>query len=117
MFGDVLKKLERSKGLLMQAASIAHFQEAQDARVFWAKDHDEWMERDRKARMLTVADWLSDDQSHITKHKGLQRTRLDLPKSGSWLFKLPVMKDWLGENDSISLIFWLCGIPGAGMSA
>ncbi|KAE8440873.1 hypothetical protein EG329_006360 [Mollisiaceae sp. DMI_Dod_QoI] len=114
MFDDILKRLERSRDLLMEAASIAHFQEAQKERLFWIKDHEERVERDRKARMLDVAEWLSADKSYLAQQEALQRTRLELPESGSWIFKVPMVKDWFRGNEGSSLTLWLNGIPGAG---
>jgi hypothetical protein len=116
MFDDILTKLERSRDLVMGAASIAHFQEAQVDRLVWVKDHEERVERDRKARIHDVAEWLSADQSYLAQQEALQRTRLELPESGSWIFKVPMVEDWFQGNEGSSRTLWLSGIPGAGMS-
>jgi hypothetical protein len=112
MFGDVLKNLERSKDLLMQAADVAHFQEAQETRLFWVKDYEERRERDKKARMVAVIEWLSSDHTYRVKQQALRRIRSHLPQTTQWILKDPRIKDWL-EHSEIPT-FWLCGIPGAG---
>lgn len=116
MFGDVLRNLERSKGLLMDAASLAHFHDAQQERLSWEKDYKERIERDQKSRMHAVVEWLSADKSHISQQEALQKKRLELPQSGTWINKLSPFKEWLREGKSKSLVFWLTGIPGAGMN-
>lgn len=114
MFGDILKNLERSKSLLMEAANVAHFQDAQQARLFCTTDYEERIERDKKARMRAVVEWLSADQSHTKQQETLQNLRLELPESGTWINKLSLFKDWLRKDKGRSLVFWLTGIPGAG---
>lgn len=123
MFGEVLKSLDRSKALLMNAASVAHFEDAQQAiedaqqaRRLWKADYEERIERDQKARMFAVVDWLSANKSHTDQQEALQKLRLELPQSGTWIYKLSPFQDWLREDNSMSLVFWLTGIPGAGMN-
>ena len=123
MFGEVLKSLDRSKALLMNAASVAHFEDAQQAfedaqqaRRLWKADYEERIERDRKARMCAVVEWLSANKSHIDQQEALQTLRRELPQSGTWIYKLPPFKEWLQEDNSKSLVFLLTGIPGAGMN-
>ena len=123
MFGEVLKNLDRSKALLMNAASVAHFEDAQQAfedaqqaRRLWVADYEERVKRDQKARMCAVVEWLSANKSHIDQQEALQKIRLGLPQSGTWIHKLSPFKDWLREDKGKSLVFWLTGIPGAGMN-
>ena len=114
MFGAVLRNLERSKGLLMDAASLAHFFDAQQERLSWEKDYKERIEKDQKSRMRVVVEWLSADKGHIDQHEALQKIRLELPQSGTWINKRSAFKDWLREDKGKSLVFWITGIPGAG---
>lgn len=93
MFGDVLKNLERSKGSLMDTASVAHFHYAQQERLFWENNYKEQMEMDQKSRMRVGVEWLSADRGHIDQHKSLQKLRLELPQSGTWINKRPPFKD------------------------
>ena len=86
MFGEVLKNLDRSKALLINAASVAHFEDAQQAfedaqqaRRLWVADYEERIKRDRKARMYAVVEWLSANKSHIDQQEALQKIRLELP--------------------------------------
>ena len=116
MFGDILKNLERSRSLLMEVASVAHFQDAQQARLFYTADYEERIEKDKKTRMRTVVEWLSADQSHTNQQKALQNIRRELPDSGTWIQKHSLFRDWLREDKGKSLVFWLTGIPGAGIN-
>lgn len=116
MFGEVLKNLERSKGLLMDAANVAHFEDAHQTRLFWEKNYEERIEREQKTRMRAVVEWLSADKSHRYQQEVLQKIRVELPQSGTWIYKHSPFKDWLREDKGKSLVFWLTGIPGAGMN-
>lgn len=116
MFGEVLKNSDRSKSLLMNAANAAHFEDAQQARRLWVADYEERIKRDHKARMGAVVEWLSANKSHLNQREVLQKIRLELPQSGTWIHKLSPFKDWFREDKGKSLVFWLTGIPGAGMN-
>lgn len=116
MFGEVLKNLDRFKALLMNAASVAHFEDAQQARRLWVAYYEGRTERDQKARMCAVVEWLSAHKSHIDKQEALQEIRVELPQSGTWIYKLSPFKDWLREDKGKSLVFWLSGILDAGMN-
>ncbi len=102
--------------MLMDSASVAHFEDAQQARRFWVTDYEERRERDQKARMCAVVEWLSADKSHIAQQEALRKIRLELPQCGTWIYKLSPFKDWLREDKGKSPVFWLTGIPGAGMN-
>lgn len=99
----------------MDAASVAHFRNAQQERLSWEKEYKERMEKDQKSRMRVVVEWLSADRGHTDQHNALQKLRLELPQSGTWINKRSPFKDWLREDNGKSLVFWLTGIPGAGM--
>jgi hypothetical protein len=114
MFGDVLKNLERSRGLLLQSASVAHFQEAQDARILFTQEFQSRQKRDIQEQMLAVVDWLAAEQSSALQHIELQQRRADFPLTAQWPFSIGAMRSWMRRNDVSSSIFWLCGIPGAG---
>ncbi|KAF4626218.1 hypothetical protein G7Y89_g11943 [Cudoniella acicularis] len=114
MFGDVLKNLDRSRGLLLQSASVAHFQEAQDARILFTQEFQSRQKRDIQEQMLAVVDWLAAEQSSALQHIELQRRRADFPLTAQWPFSIGATKSWMRRNDVSSSIFWLCGIPGAG---
>jgi hypothetical protein len=42
--------------------------------------------------------------------------RIDDPVSGQWLLKDAKFKAWMDPNDANMPIFWMNGIPGAGMN-
>ena len=114
LFGDVLKNLERSKRLLYTSADIAHFHEAQEARISFQEEfrrHQAIQEEQRKFRVL---DWLS--PTNVTnQHHDLQNRRSRFPKTTKWIFNEPVWKEWLLSYQASNHLFWLSGIPGAGM--
>ena len=113
MFGDVIKKLERSKELLLQSANVAHFHEAQEARLLFSREIEVLEERAKKDRMLTVIDWLS-PTSCFGDHEELRGKRREFPDTARWILREPSMRDWLRNDDDAKPIFWICGIPGAG---
>lgn len=113
MFGDVIKKLERSKELLLDSASIAHYQEAQESRLLFAQEFETQLERTRQDRMLTVIDWLSPTSCEVD-HEELQQKRKEFPDTTSWIFRQDSLRRWLQSDGVSSTMFWICGIPGAG---
>ena len=113
MFGDVLKKLERSKELLLQSANIAHFHEAQEARQLFSMELEALSERTKEDRMLTVVDWLSPVSCSVD-HEELQAKRHEFPQTTRWIFKQSTIREWLQTDDSTKCMLWICGIPGAG---
>jgi hypothetical protein len=113
----VLKNLERSRDLLIQSASIAHFQEAQEARIEFTKKFENQAKREKQEQRLAVIEWLSADQAkraNTDEHVELQQRRATFPLTTQWLFNMGAMRGWLREHDASSTIFWLSGIPGAG---
>ena len=113
MFGDVIKKLERSKELLLQSTSLAHFQEAQKNRLLLSKELEEKSERMKKDRKLTVIYWLS-PISCLGDHEELHRKRQDFPLTARWIFQEPSMRRWIRPDETTNQVFWVHGIPGAG---
>ena len=112
-FGDVFKNLERSKELLVQSASVSHFQEAQDSRLLIVGELKVQREHERLERRMTTVNWLS-SVSWSDQHEEIQRKRREFPGTARWTFTTAPFCDWLGNHDSCSPIFWLYGIPGAG---
>lgn len=113
MFGDVTKKLERSKELLLQSANVAHFHEAQEARLIFSREIEALTERTKKDRMLAVIDWLSPTSSYVD-HEELQEKRREFPDTTRWIFEESCMRDWLRIEGNANSMFWICGTPGAG---
>ena len=113
MFGDVIQNLERSKTLLVQSASVSHFQEAQEARILFCKHFEAQRESEEQHRHRTVIDWLS-HVSFDTFHDELRDTRKKYPGTTQWIFDSAPFRGWFQSNDNASPLFWLCGIPGAG---
>lgn len=113
MFGDVIKKLERSKELLLHTANIAHYHEAQESRLLFAQKFEAQQEQTRKDRMLTVIDWLS-PTSYEVDHEELKQKRREFPDTASWIFRQDSLRHWLQSDGSSNTMFWICGIPGAG---
>jgi len=116
MFGDILKKLDRSRDLIFQSANVAHFQESQEARILFTKEMEILLDEKRNQRRIAIMDWLSSEPSFAIQHQELQNTRDMLPQTTRWIFSQPQMLRWLKRIDYTPCIFWLCGIPGAGMS-
>jgi hypothetical protein len=117
MFGDVLKNLERSRDLLLQSASIAHFQEAREARVHFTQEFQDRSKREKQEQRLGVIEWLSADHAYrasCDQHEELQQRRKEFPLTTQWLFNISAMKGWMRKSDASNPTFWLSGIPGAG---
>jgi hypothetical protein len=117
LFGDVLKNLERSRDLLLQSASIAHFQEAQEARILFTQEFKNQVKRENQEQRHAVIEWLSADQAKRAssdEHMELQQRRAEFPLTTQWLFNMGAMRGWLRRSDVSSPTFWLSGIPGAG---
>lgn len=113
MYGDVVKNLARSKELLIQTASVQHFQDAQEARLRNFQRFDDQLYRDEQHRKSFVIDWLS----HISCddwHKQLCQDLSSFPKSTHWIFSQTQVSEWLLGSESCSPILWILGIPGAG---
>lgn len=115
MFGDVIKKLERSKELLLQSANVAHYQEAQESRLLFAREFEAQVERTKKERMLTVIDWLSPTSCKVD-HEELQEKVKEFPNTTLWIFRQDSTRRWLQLDGRSDPTFWICGIPGAGSS-
>lgn len=115
MFGDVIKKLDRSKELLLQSANIAHYQEAQELRFIFARECKEQQERTKKERKLTVINWLSPAPLKVD-HAELREKRKEFPETTRWIFRQDSMRRWLQLDGRSDPRFWICGIPGAGSS-
>lgn len=113
MFADVIKKLERSKELLLQSTSLAHFQEAQKNRLLLSKELEEQSERMKKGRKLTVIEWLS-PTSCLGDHEELHRKRQEFPRTARWIIQEPSLRRWIQSNETTNQVFWVHGIPGAG---
>ena len=113
MFGDVVKNFERSKDLLIQTASVTHFQQAQDARLLITKEFEDLRKSEEQHRKLAVTNWLSHG-SHNVQQEELRDRRLQFPDTTKWIFDMASFCDWMRSDESNSLLFWLCGIPGAG---
>lgn len=113
MFGDVVKKLERSKELLLHSADIAHYQEAQEFRWRFAREFEAQLEETRKKRMLTVIDWLSPTSCDVD-HEELQQKRDEFPDTTRWIFTQISMRRWMQPDGKFNPTFWIYGIPGAG---
>jgi len=114
MFGDVLKKLDRSRDLLLQSANLAHFQESQEARILFAKEIEAMLSEKQNQRRLAVVEWLSSEPSSTIQHEEIRKIRDMLPQTTRWIFSQSQMLDWLKRADYTPGTFWLCGIPGAG---
>lgn len=115
LYGDVVQNLQRSKELLIQTASVWHFQEAQDARVLITQEFEARNRRDEHYRKSFVIDWLSHVSCH-SLHEELGRERALYQESTRWIFDTPQISEWLRESETNSLILWVYGIPGAGTS-
>jgi hypothetical protein len=113
VFDDILKKLKRSKDLLLQSANLAHFEESQEARIFAAKKFQVLVDDQRRRERLEIMELLSAKQDFGMLHRELQDIRSMLPQTTRWIYKESEMINWIDGKETI---FWLCGLPGAGMS-
>ena len=109
----MVKNLQGSKELLVQTASVWHFQEAQDARVRVSQDFESHKFRDDQRRKSYVVDWLS----HVScqnRHMELRREQRSYPESTRWIFKTTELYEWFRAGETSSPLLWVSGIPGAG---
>ncbi|KAL2041207.1 hypothetical protein N7G274_006152 [Stereocaulon virgatum] len=113
LFGDVTKNLQRSKELLIQSASVTHFQEAQDARLLLTREFSAQRDRHQEQQRLAVVSWLSHTPCDFL-HVELQDMRHKYPDITRWIFDTVQISEWLRKDGPSSPILWLCGIPGAG---
>ena len=116
IFGDILQNLERSKHLLLTSADVGHFYQAQDARRIFEEEAAYRRAEDEKAKKFTVLDWLS-PVTCLNQHHDLRLKRDLFPNTSTWIFNENVWKSWLYGYEDRNRIFWLSGIPGAGMSS
>ena len=116
MFDDVFRNLERSKQLLLTSADIAHFREAQEARLRFQDYIKEERNRARIERKFRVRSWLK-PHLHVTQHHDLRKVREQYPKTTKWIFQELAWKDWLCRSGDTTRVLWLSGIPGAGKLA
>ena len=113
LYGDVVKNLQRSKDLLIQTASIWHFQEAQDARVRTSQEFEAQKCSHDRQRRFFVIDWLS----HVScqeQHEELRHKRRLYPESTHWIFSTAQFIKWSSGSESSNPVLWIFGIPGAG---
>ncbi len=113
MYGDVVQNLSRSKELLIQTASVQHFEEAQNTRERITREFDEQICRDERHRKSYVIDWLS----HVPcddRHSELRRNLCLYPNSTHWVFNQRQVSEWFLGSETCSMILWIFGIPGAG---
>ncbi|KAI9819644.1 MAG: hypothetical protein M1827_007094 [Pycnora praestabilis] len=113
MFKDIMKKMDRSKELLLQTTTVTHFQNAQEHRVLFTRQFEIQAEKERNDRRVVVRDWLAATTCDLV-HEELQHTRREFPQTSRWVFQDRSMRAWLGMDTSASPLFWLSGIPGAG---
>ncbi|KAH8587440.1 hypothetical protein B0O99DRAFT_747604 [Bisporella sp. PMI_857] len=114
MFGDILKKLDRSRDLVLQSANLAHFQDSQEARIRFSKEMEVLLDEKQNQRRIAIMDWLSAEPGSKIQHQELRKVRAMLPQTTRWIFSQPQMLGWLKRTDYAPCTFWLCGIPGAG---
>lgn len=113
MFGDLVNKMSRSKELLIQAASVSEFQEAQNARLLITREFEAQRERDEKEQKLSVNEWLSHVTCH-SQHEELQERRRVFPSTTRWIFDTTAASEWFRDDDESGLVLYVDGIPGAG---
>lgn len=113
LYGDVVKNLQGSKELLIQTASVWHFQEAQDSRMRISLEFEAQKRRDDQHRQSSVLDWLS----HVScqnRHEELRQERRVYPDSTRWVFNTTQVSEWFWGSETSSPVLWISGIPGAG---
>ena len=114
LLGDVTKKLERSRDLLLQSANIAHFQEAQESRLTFTKEFEAQSEQRNGEQIRTVNEWLSPVFSHFDQEE-LREKRRGFPQTTRWLFDHVSMRTWMQGGEDHKPVFLISGIPGAGI--
>ena len=101
-FGDVAKNLERSKELLVQSASVSHFQEAQDARLLIIRELKAQREHERREQTITTVNWLS-SVSRNDQHERIKEKRREFPGTARWIFEKGPFCDWLRNDEDVVL--------------
>ena len=93
--------------------TLAHITEAHSARISAEERHEKDQERDERMEFQLI-------QNSIRPHfydSDLERLRQHCSvQAGDWLENDDVFATWQDVNDQSVPVFWLTGIPGAGMS-
>jgi hypothetical protein len=127
-FNDILRSLSGSRQLIIEQASLVHYQQYQQDRetlrgYITRYEHDreekklqvkkqERAEMDKKYR--DVLAWFSATQSTVPDHHRFGDTRNQYPGTGQWILKDEKIRKRM-EDMPDSSIMWMNGKPGAGI--
>jgi nucleoside-triphosphatase THEP1 len=107
----VIGSIERHSVLMTEEVSLANISEAHAARI---ADMDRWernFEFQETQDFNSVHSYLSpnlyDDELDRLQRRICERT-------GRWLQREQVLKDWLDASNAATRVLWMQGIPGAG---
>jgi hypothetical protein len=121
LFGEVLENLEKSRQLLFISTDVAHlqetkksFQEIHQAQEERRQEFQNQQAADEKERIFVVLDWLQ-PTNQTNRQDDLDNQREGFQGTTEWIFNHQNYQDWIQEDNDTKGIFWLSGIPGAGM--
>ena len=113
LFGDVVANLNRSRQLLLDAASVAHYTAANDARLRLSKQIETDKEVETQRRRQAVHDWLSAVNCENFQND-LRDIREEFIGTTDWIHNNQLFRRWMTGSTGEDRLFWLSGIPGAG---
>ena len=127
-FGGILQALEYNKSLIESQAQLLHSQQYQLDRMktlesleISLKLRDMMLQQaarqedDERRKMYADAQLWLGAPSPLVEHEQASAKREQYQQSGKWIFRKTEVGSWKDDNAPESSLFWLNGIPGAGM--
>jgi hypothetical protein len=111
-FKKILGSLASHKRLIEENAKEEELKAAKLARELAEKHFLAQRKVQREQQWRAVIEWLSPANPKLDQEECMEITAL-YPRTGTWLYEDKRYKSWLALNGCP--IFWLSGIPGAGM--
>lgn len=105
--------MERHRKLVVEQASIVHFQESQKLRALAEMNSRERQDEYLRRRWLDVQRWLSAYNSTRQQEICIS-AKSECPGSGQWLLTHNQFAGWSDLYYCRTPLLWLNGIPGAG---
>ena len=113
-FQHILEDLDRHHELIVNSASVSHFQQYQLDRDSMLAKFDRRWQKQAEEEYAAVAKWIAAADC-LSDQNFAEDIRREYPNSGSWILHNPGYINWsLGDVPRRS-ITWINGIPGAGM--
>ena len=119
--------MDRSRRLLLDAASVAHFATADDARnrlnasieaqndarLLLTQSLEAQNESEKARRLEYVQNWLGATNCE-EYHADLQELRKSFPDTTKWIYGNDIVHRWMYAEPVGCSMLWLSGILGAG---